>query len=175
MLYRLGDRIPVIEAEDYFIADSAAVIGSVIIKNNVGIWFNAVLRADHGVITVDENSNVQECCVLHLFPGGSINIGKGVTVTHNVTLHGCTIGDNSLVAINSVVMDNAQVGANCIVGANSLVRENTVIPEGTLFAGSPGKVIRDLTQSEIDIIKGASQFYVDNFRKFKSELVVINP
>ena len=169
MIYRLGEQVPEFRGE-YWVADNAVVLGSVILENNVSVWFNAVLRGDHEVIFVGENSNIQDGAVLHTEPGMRLTIGKYVTVGHKVMLHGCDIGNNSLIGINSVVLDGAKIGKNCLIGANSLITEGKEIPDGSLVMGSPGKVVRELSQDQIDFLQERALGYVNNARRFKKEL-----
>jgi len=174
MIYSLGERKVEIKAEDYFIAENATVIGSVIINNNVSIWFNAIIRGDNEPIEIGENTNIQDGVVVHTDEGIPMQIGQGVTIGHLAMLHGCRIGDNSLVGINAVILNNARVGANCIVGANSLIPEGKQIPEGSLVLGTPGKVIREVTDDEIKYLKLSAEHYVHNFRRFKEILRGMN-
>lgn len=171
MIYNLGDRKVEIHTEDYFIADNATVIGSVVLEQNASIWFNAVLRGDNDVITVGENSNVQDGSVLHTDGGFPLTIGKNVTIGHKVMLHGCVIGDNSLIGINAVVLNGAKIGKNCLIGANALIPEGKVIPDGSLVMGSPGKVVRDMTADQIKGLELSALHYVENFKRYKKELV----
>ena len=170
MLYSLGEDRPEILADDYFVADNATVVGKVRLQNNASIWFNAVLRGDNEWISVGENSNIQDAAVLHTDPGIPLNIGNNVTVGHKVMLHGCTIGDNSLIGINSVILNGAKIGKNCLIGANSLVTENKEIPDGSLVMGSPAKVVKTLSpEQRAQLIKSA-ETYVRNFKRFKKDL-----
>jgi len=169
MIFQLEDRTPRMNGE-YFIAEGAVVIGSVILENNASIWFNAVIRGDNDLITIGEDSNVQDGSVLHTDPGVPLIIGKGVTVGHKVMLHGCTIGDNSLIGINSVILNGARIGKNCLIGANSLIPEGKEIPDGSLVMGSPGKVVRALSPEQIEGLKLSAMSYVNNFRRFKNGL-----
>lgn len=171
MIYNLGDRKIDIRAEDYFIADNATVIGSVVLEQNSSIWFNAVLRGDNDVITVGENSNVQDGSVLHTDGGFPLTIGKNVTIGHKVMLHGCIIGDNSLIGINAVVLNGAKIGKNCLIGANALIPEGKVIPDGSLVMGSPGKVVREMTADQIKGLELSALHYVENFKRYKKDLV----
>ena len=171
MIYNLGDRKVEIRTDDYFIADNATVIGSVVLEQNASIWFNAVLRGDNDVITVGENSNVQDGSVLHTDGGFPLTIGKNVTIGHKVMLHGCVIGDNSLIGINAVVLNGAKIGKNCLVGANALIPEGKVIPDGSLVMGSPGKVVREMTADQIKGLELSALHYVENFKRYKKELV----
>ncbi len=169
MIYRLGEQVPEFRGE-YWVADNAVVLGSVILENNASVWFNAVLRGDHEIIFVGENSNIQDGSVLHTEPGMPLTIGNCVTVGHKAMLHGCDIGNNSLIGINSVVLDGAKIGKNCLIGANSLITEGKEIPDGSLVMGSPGKVVRELSQDQIDFLQERALGYVNNFRRFKKEL-----
>ncbi|MDG1207481.1 MAG: gamma carbonic anhydrase family protein [Pseudomonadales bacterium] len=171
MIYNLGDRKVEIRTEDHFIADNATVIGSVVLEHNASIWFNAVLRGDNDVITVGENSNVQDGSVLHTDGGFPLTIGKNVTIGHKVMLHGCIIGDNSLIGINAVVLNGAKIGKNCLIGANALIPEGKVIPDGSLVMGSPGKVVREMTAEQIKGLELSAMHYVENFKRYKRELV----
>lgn len=171
MIYNLGDRKVEIRTDDYFIADNATVIGSVVLEQNASIWFNAVLRGDNDVITVGENSNVQDGSVLHTDGGFPLTIGKNVTIGHKVMLHGCVIGDNSLIGINAVVLNGAKIGKNCLIGANALIPEGKVIPDGSLVMGSPGKVVREMTADQIKGLELSALHYVANFKRYKKELV----
>ena len=171
MIYNLGDRKVEIRTDDYFIADNATVIGSVVLEQNSSIWFNAVLRGDNDVITVGENSNVQDGSVLHTDGGFPLTIGKNVTIGHKVMLHGCVIGDNSLIGINAVVLNGAKIGKNCLIGANALIPEGKVIPDGSLVMGSPGKVVREMTADQIKGLELSALHYVENFKRYKKELV----
>ena len=171
MIYNLADRKLEILGDNYFIADSASVIGSVVMHQNASIWFGAVLRGVNDVITIGENSNVQDLSVLHVDPGFPLTIGKNVTVGHKVMLHGCEIGDNSLVGINSVILNGAKIGKNCLIGANSLISENKVIPDGSLVMGSPGKVVKQLTEDQMKGLEMSALHYVENFKRYKRDLV----
>jgi carbonic anhydrase/acetyltransferase-like protein (isoleucine patch superfamily) len=170
MLYTLGDIAVQIKGEDYFVAESATVIGNVVLENNASVWFNAVIRGDNALITIGENSNIQDCSVLHSDEGVPLTIGKNVTVGHKVMLHGCTVGDNSLIGINAVILNNAKIGKNCLIGANTLIPEGKVIPDGSLVMGSPGKVVRELSQEQQAMLLLSAETYVKNFKRYKLEL-----
>lgn len=172
MIYQLGDRVPEMKG-DFFVADNAMVIGSVVLEHNASVWFGAVIRGDNALITVGENSNVQDGSVLHTDPGLPLTIGKGVTVGHKVMLHGCTIGDNSLIGINAVVLNGAVIGKNCLIGANSLIPEGKEIPDGSLVMGSPGKVVRELSAEQISGLEMSAHSYVKNGKRFREELKAI--
>ncbi|HEX6592789.1 MAG TPA: gamma carbonic anhydrase family protein [Moraxellaceae bacterium] len=169
MRYSLGDRR--IETRgDFFIADSADVIGSVVLENNASIWFNAVVRGDCDTITIGENSNVQDGSVLHADIGVPLVIGRNVTVGHKVMLHGCSIGDNSLIGINAVILNGARIGRYCIIGANALIPEGKEIPDFSLVMGSPGKVVREVGEAQRAMLEMSALHYVENFKRFKREL-----
>ena len=171
MIYQLEDRR--VRAEgDYWIADTASVIGSVLLRHNASVWFGAVLRGDLDTIKVGENSNIQDLSVLHTDPGYPLDIGRFVTVGHQVTLHGCTIGDNTLIGIKAVIMNGAKVGANCLIGAGTLITEGKEIQDGSLVMGVPGKVVRPLTLEQIAELPLSAQRYVDNFKRYKQGLSV---
>ncbi len=170
MIYSLGERKLEIKGDDYFIAENATVIGSVVIHNDVSIWFNAVLRGDNEPLVIEEGSNIQDAVVIHTDEGVPFRIGKGVTVGHQAMLHGCDIGDNSLVGINSVVLNHAKIGKNCIIGANCLITHGKEIPDNSMVLGSPGKVVREVTEEEIEYLRFSAEHYVGNFKRFKKEL-----
>ena len=169
MLYALEDRIPQIAA-DAWVADNASVIGSVQLAAGSSVWFNCVLRGDNDDLIVGENSNVQDGSVLHTDPGLKLIIGRGCTIGHQVMLHGCSIGDNSLVGIQSVVLNRAVIGKNSMVGAGSLVPEGKQFPDGVLLMGSPAKVVRELTAPEIQMLQYVSQLYVKNAQRYRGKL-----
>ena len=169
-MYALGEQRVQFEGEDWFVADSATVVGSVTLKNNVSVWFNAVVRGDNDSITIGENTNIQDGAVLHVDPDMPLLIGRGVTVGHMAMLHGCTVGDNTLIGIKAVVMNTAVVGKNCIIGANSLVTEGKVIPDNSLVVGSPAKVIRSVTDEEIGRLHYAADSYVKKLKRYRSSL-----
>ena len=152
--------------ENNWIAPNATVIGDVILKKNSSVWFNAVLRGDIESITIGEGSNIQDGSVLHTDPGYPLTIGSGVTVGHMVILHGCFIADDSLIGIGSTVLNNAKIGKNCIVGAKTLITENKIISGNSLIIGSPGKIIRQITDDEINHIKENAKRYIENWKKY---------
>ena len=170
MLYELGERRVTLEGDGHFIADNATLIGSVVLKSHASVWFNVVIRADNDVITVGEGSNVQDASVLHTDEGIRLNIGRNVTVGHKVMLHGCDIGDNSLIGINAVVLNNARIGRNCIIGANALVPENKEIPDNSLVMGSPGRVVKELTEEQVRMLAHGAEHYVSNARRYREQL-----
>lgn len=169
MLYTLEARRPKI-AEGCFVADNAIVIGSVTLEANASVWFNCVIRGDCDDLIVGEGSNVQDGSVLHTDIGIKLKIGKGVTVGHMAMLHGCEVGDNTLIGIKAVVLNRAKIGKNCIIGAGSLVTEGKEIPDGSMVMGVPGKVVRPLTPAEIQMITLSAQGYVANGKRFRDGL-----
>jgi carbonic anhydrase/acetyltransferase-like protein (isoleucine patch superfamily) len=169
VLLQLDDR-RVRARGEYWVADNAVVIGSVLLENNASVWFNAVLRGDAELITVGENSNVQDGAVLHTDPGCPLVIGRNVTIGHKVMLHGCEIGDNSLIGINAVVLNRAKIGRNCLIGANALITEGKEIPDNSMVLGSPAKVVRQLTEQEVAGLALSARHYVENARRFRDGL-----
>ncbi len=169
MIYSLGDRKVEFKG-DYWVADTASVMGSVVFENNASVWWGAVIRGDNDVITIGENSNIQDLSVLHTDPGIPLTIGSNVTVGHKVMLHGCTIGDGSLIGINAVILNGAKIGKGCLIGANSLIPEGKEIPDGSLVMGSPGKVVRELSEEQQQGLLMSAQSYVNNFKRFKADL-----
>ena len=174
MIYRLGQWIPECH-EDTWVAENASVIGRVKLAAGVSIWFNAFLRGDGDDIVIGENSNIQDGSVLHVDPGSPLNVGPNVTVGHQVMLHGCTIGEGSLIGINAVVLNGAKIGKGCLIGANALIPEGKEIPDGSLVMGSPGKVVRTLSEEQMAGLRASAAHYVDNGRRFKRELEAIDP
>ncbi|MGH6971578.1 MAG: gamma carbonic anhydrase family protein [Caulobacteraceae bacterium] len=172
--YRLDDRAPILpEDGEYWIAPNAVVAGHVILKKNASIWFGAVLRGDNEAITVGENSNVQDNSVLHTDMGQPLTIGANVTVGHMVMLHGCTIGDGSLIGIGSVVLNGAKIGKNCLVGAGALVTEGKEFPDGSMILGSPAKVVRQLAPEQAARMGQGALHYVRNWQRFKAGLAAV--
>jgi carbonic anhydrase/acetyltransferase-like protein (isoleucine patch superfamily) len=170
LIYGLDDRVPVLEGDGQFIADNATLVGNVRLKSNASVWFNAVLRGDNDWIVVGANSNIQDAAVLHADPGIPLHIGDFVTAGHTVMLHGCTIGDNSLIGIGSIILNHAKVGKNSIVGANSLITEGKEFPDGVLIVGSPAKVVRELDDEEIRHNNWSAEHYVENGRRYLTQL-----
>ncbi len=166
MIHQLGDKKIKREGENW-IADSAKVIGDIHLKNNSSIWFGAVLRGDIENITVGEGSNVQDNSVIHTDPGCPVIIGSGVTIGHMVMLHGCLIDNESLIGIGAIILNKAKIGKHCIIGANSLITENKEIPDRSLVMGSPGKVIREVTDAEIKSVQENGKRYVNNWKNFE--------
>ena len=169
MIYALGDRRLETRGE-HWIAETAVVVGDVLLEENASIWWGAVLRGDNERITVGRNSNVQDGSVLHTDMGSPLVIGADVTVGHMVMLHGCTIGDGSLVGIGAVVLNNAKIGKNCIIGAKALIPEGKEIPDNSLVMGAPGKIVRELTDTHREMLVQGASHYVENARRYRTKL-----
>lgn len=170
MLYRLDERCPELRGEQHFIADNASVIGQVILENNVSVWFNAVLRGDNDTIHIGANSNIQDGAVLHTDHGRPLAVAANVSVGHQAMLHGCTIGEGSLIGIKATILDRSIIGRNCLIGANTLITEGKVIPDNSLVIGSPGKVVRTLTGAEIDALLANARHYVELIARYTDGL-----
>ena len=153
--------------KDSWAASNAVLIGKVILEKNSNVWFNVVLRGDIEPITIGEGSNVQDGSVFHTDPGCPVTLGKNVTVGHMVMLHGCEIDSDTLIGIGSTILNKTKIGKNCIIGANTLIPENKIIPDRSLVLGSPGKVIRQVTDKEVEEIKENAKHYVENYKKYK--------
>jgi carbonic anhydrase/acetyltransferase-like protein (isoleucine patch superfamily) len=171
-VYQLDTLTPRL-AETAWIADSAQVIGNVELAEGVSVWFGAILRGDNDLMRIGRNSNVQDGSMLHSDAGSPLTVGENVTVGHHVMLHGCTIGDGSLIGIKSVVLNGAKIGRNCLVGAGSLVTEGKEFPDGSMIMGAPAKVVRELTPEQIEGLRRSAQHYVDNAKRFGAGLAKI--
>jgi carbonic anhydrase/acetyltransferase-like protein (isoleucine patch superfamily) len=170
MMYSLSDQDIELKGEGHFIADSAQLIGNVILHSNVSVWFNVVIRADNDLISIGENSNVQDGAILHTDPGFKLNVGKGVTIGHKAMLHGCEVGDYTLVGINAVVLNGAKIGKHCLIGANTLIPEGMVIPDGSMVVGSPGKIKKELTDNQKKQLEFSAAHYVHNSKRYQQDL-----
>lgn len=171
MIYAIGERRVEVKGE-FWVADSAQVMGSVVLGNNVSVWFNAVIRADMDTITIGDNTNIQDGAVLHVDLGVPLHIGEGVTVGHKAMLHGCTVGDYSLIGINAVVLNNVKIGKNCIIGANALVPEGMEIPDNSLVLGSPAKVVKQVSEKQQKLFQLSAMHYVAQSQFYKANLTV---
>lgn len=167
-IYQLEDDIPQVHATAW-VADSAEVVGRVTLGENASIWYGAVLRGDNDRISVGANSNVQDGSVLHTDNGVPLTIGNDVTIGHQVMLHGCSIGDGSLVGIQSIVLNGAKIGRNCLVGAGSLVTEGKEFPDGVLIVGRPAKVVRELTPEQIANLQRSAAHYVHQAQRHATQ------
>jgi len=172
-LYRIGDDAPRV-APDAWVADSATVVGRVALAAGANVWYGAVLRGDNEWITIGERSNIQDGSVLHTDMGAPLTLGADVTVGHQAMLHGCTVGDNSLVGIQAVVMNGARIGRNCIVGAGALVTEGKEFPDNSLIVGSPAKAIRTLTDEQVTRLRMSAAHYVANAARHRETVVRID-
>ncbi len=168
-LYELDGVAPRV-AETAWVADSAEVMGNVVLGDNASIWFGAVLRGDNETLTIGAGTNVQDGSVLHSDHGQPLTLGERVTVGHKVVLHGCTVGDESLIGIGAVVLNGARIGKNCLVGAGALVTEGKEFPDGSMILGSPAKAVRQLTPEQMEGLRKSAQTYIDNARRFRAGL-----
>ena len=173
MIYQLAKHRPSID-DSCFVAPTAAVIGRVTLKANASIWFNVVIRADCDDVFVGENTNIQDGSILHVDENFPLILGKNVTVGHKVMLHGCTVGDNSLIGMNAVVLNGAKIGNNCLIGANALVTEGMEVPDGHMALGSPAKVVKALDDITMGLLKLSASHYVNNAQFFDENLVQLD-
>ncbi|GGU67789.1 hypothetical protein GCM10009504_25890 [Pseudomonas laurentiana] len=169
MKYRLGD-LRVEAHPQSWAAPTATLIGKVRLQAGASVWFGAVLRGDNELIDIGENSNVQDGTVMHTDMGSPLTIGKGVTIGHNAMLHGCTVGDYSLIGINAVILNGVRIGKHCIIGANALIPEGKEIPDGSLVMGSPGKIVRELTEAQMKMLEANAAHYVHNAQRYARDL-----
>jgi len=170
MKFDLGENSVQTEGDDFYIAENAVVLGKVKLCKDASVWFGAVLRGDTEPITIGEGSNVQDCCVIHTDIGFPVEIGKDVTIGHQVILHGCTIGDGSLIGISAVVLSGAKIGSGCLIASNALVTEGMKVPDGSVVMGSPGKIKGSLDEGRKNGLLLSAQHYVQNYKRFKLEL-----
>lgn len=170
MIFELDGLRVDADPERCFIAHNATVIGAVTLGDNVSIWFNAVLRGDTDAIVIGADTNIQDGAVVHADPGSPARIGRGVTVGHKAVVHGCTVGDHSLIGINAVVLNGARIGSHCIIGANALIPEGREIPDGSLVLGAPGRVARTLSAEQRKQLEGMAAHYVENGRRYRAGL-----
>ncbi|RJG10244.1 gamma carbonic anhydrase family protein [Pseudomonas cavernicola] len=170
MKYRLGQSSVDVHP-DSWVAPNATLVGKVKLEPGASVWFNVVLRGDNELIHIGENSNVQDGTVMHTDMGYPLSIGKGVTIGHNAMLHGCSVGEYSLIGINAVVLNGAKIGKYCIIGANALIGEGKEIPDGSLVMGSPGKVVRELTEAQKKMLEASAAHYVHNAQRYARDLV----
>ena len=173
-VYSLGAAAPTLPAQgEYWIAPTASVMGNVILKKNASIWWGAIARGDNDPITIGENSNVQDGSVLHTDLGVPLTIGANVTIGHMVMLHGCTIGDGSLIGIGSVVLNGAKIGKNCLISAGALITEGKEIPDNSMVMGAPGKVVREVSEHHTMILQASALHYVENWKRYVRDLKVV--
>lgn len=170
-IFALGSIEPELPSDNaYWIAPTASVIGRVRLERNASIWFGAVLRGDNELILIGEGSNVQDGCVLHTDMGYPLTIGRHCTIGHQAILHGCTVGDNSLVGMGASVLNGARIGKNCLIGAHALIAENKEIPDNSMVLGMPGKVVKQLGPEVAARLRDAAAHYVQNWQRFNAEL-----
>ncbi|MDO5625307.1 MAG: gamma carbonic anhydrase family protein [Pseudomonadota bacterium] len=168
-VYEVDGKVPQVDSTAW-IADSAEVMGHVTLGPDASVWFGCVLRGDTESMSIGEGSNIQDLSVLHADVGQPLTVGKHVTVGHKVMLHGCTIGDESLIGIGAVVLNGAKIGKHCLVGAGALVTEGKEFPDGSMIVGAPAKLVRQLTPEQIEGLKMSAQHYIDNARMFRATL-----
>ena len=170
-LYAIADAVPQTPASgNFWVAPTASVMGRVILKENASVWYGAVIRGDNDPIEIGENSNIQDGSILHTDIGFPLTVGKNVTVGHRVMLHGCTIGDGSLIGIGSTLLNGVKIGKNCIIGAHALIPEGKEIPDNSLVMGAPGKVVKQVSDHQIQVIKMSALHYVENWKRHKTSL-----
>ena len=169
-LFAIGERKPRLVGEHHYIAHDATLVGDITLENNVNVWFQVVIRAENDRIHIGEGCNIQDGSVLHVDPGYPLTLARHVSIGHKVMLHGCSIGEGTLVGINSVIMNGAKIGRGTLIGANTLIAEGKEIPDGVLVLGSPGKIVRALTQEEKDHLLGIATGYVERSRFYKQNL-----
>ncbi|MBV1927045.1 MAG: gamma carbonic anhydrase family protein [Rhodobacteraceae bacterium] len=172
-IYALNGVTPQLD-DDTWVAPDANVIGNVVLEQGVSIWFGATMRADHEEIRIGVGSNVQESTVMHVDPGYPLSIGKNCTIGHKVMLHGCTIGDNTLIGMGATVLNGAKIGNNCLIGAGALITENKVIPDGSLVMGAPGKIVREMDEQALAMLPRAAGNYQKNMKMFRETLKVVD-
>ncbi len=172
--YSLDGIAPQLPEEGaYWIAPGAAVIGKVKLERNASVWFGAVVRGDNELITIGENSNIQDGAVLHTDAGLEMVIGRNCTVGHKAILHGCTIGENTLIGMGAGILNRAQIGRNCLIGANALITEGKVIPDNSLVMGQPGKIMGELNEEAIARLTKSAEGYVRNWQRFAKGLTPV--
>ncbi|MCD9147848.1 gamma carbonic anhydrase family protein [Pseudophaeobacter flagellatus] len=171
-LYALGMHQPQLHA-DTWVAPDANLIGQVVLEAAASVWFGATIRADHEEIRICGGANVQENVVMHVDAGFPLTVGKNCTIGHKVMLHGCTIGENSLIGMGATILNGAKIGKNCLIGAGALITENKVIPDNSLVMGAPGKVVRELSEAQAQTLTQSALHYQDNMRRFRNELRAI--
>jgi|TARA_B110000902_G_C14129576_1_gene521456 carbonic anhydrase/acetyltransferase-like protein (isoleucine patch superfamily) len=171
-IYVLGDDAPQMHVDTWVAAD-ANLIGKVVMEEGSSVWFCSTLRADHEIILVGAGTNVQENTVMHVDRGYPLAIGTNCTIGHKVMLHGCTIGNNTLIGMGATILNGAKIGNNCLIGAGALITEGKVIPDGSLVMGAPGKVVRQLDDQAIKMLEASALHYQENMRRFRDTLKAI--
>lgn len=170
MKYALGDLKVQTDGDNYWIAPNAAVIGNVVLKKDASVWFGATVRADNDVITIGEGTQIQDGSVLHADPGFPLTIGDHCTVAHMAMLHGCTIGDGTMIGIGAVVLNGAKIGKNCIIGGKALISEGKEIPDNSLVMGIPGKVVKEVSDAQKEMLARIPPHYVERWKRYKTEM-----
>lgn len=174
MKYSLDGKAPQLRGDGHYIAPNAAVIGNVILEAGASVWFSVVIRGDNEPIHIGAGSNIQDGTVCHSDPEFPLTVGANVTVGHNATIHGCSIGDGTLVGINAVVLNGAKVGKNCVIGANSLVPEGMEIPDGSLVMGVPARIKRELSAEQQEVFSHNAEHYIENAERYAAGLEVVD-
>ena len=170
-VYALGDRTPKFpDSGNYWVAPDAQLMGAIILEENASVWFGAILRGDNEPITIGVNSNVQDGSVMHTDIGFPLTLGKNVTVGHQAMLHGCTVGDNSLIGIGATILNGAKIGNNCLIGAHALVGEGKEIPDNSMVLGMPGKIVRELDENNGKMMIASAEHYVENWKRYQRDL-----
>jgi len=172
-LYALGDVAPEVVAGRYWVAPTASVIGRVRLAADVSVWWGAVLRGDMDLIDIGEGTNIQDGAILHTDAGIPLLLGAHVTVGHRVMLHGCTVGEGSLIGIGATVLNGARIGRNCLIGAHALVTERTEVPDGSLVLGAPAKVVRPVSEGQLQVLRGSGPHYVHNAERYRAQLRLV--
>jgi carbonic anhydrase/acetyltransferase-like protein (isoleucine patch superfamily) len=168
-VFELDGVRPELDPESW-VAENAIVVGRVTMLKNSSVWFGATIRGDNDPVVIGEGSNIQDGSVLHTDVGVPLTIGKNVTVGHMVMMHGCEVGDNSLIGIGSIILNNVRIGKNCLIGANSLVTEGKVIPDNSVVMGAPGKVVREVSEQQVQMMIGGSHHYIENWKRYAKGL-----
>jgi carbonic anhydrase/acetyltransferase-like protein (isoleucine patch superfamily) len=172
MIYRLGNASPILKGNNY-VAPNAAVIGDVVLEQNANVWWGVTIRGDNNTITLGENVNIQDGAVLHTDDGVTLHLEKDVSVGHMAMLHGCTVKEGSLIGIRAVVLNNAVIGRECLIGAGTLISEGKVIPDRSLVLGAPGRVVRQLSDDEVKMIRWIAQHYVETAERYRDTLAEV--
>jgi len=171
MIYTLGEKSLKTDGDDFYVAPTAAVIGDVTLMKDASIWFGSTLRGDNDPIVIGEGSSVQDGCVLHTDPGFPLTLGASVSIGHMVMLHGCTIGDGTLVGIGAIILNGAVIGRNCLIGAGALITEGKTIADNSVVLGAPARVVRQVTERDREVIARAAPHYVARYKKYKEQLI----
>jgi len=171
-VFKIGNKAPT-TSTNFYLAPGAMIIGDVQIGQDVSIWFNAVIRGDNDSISIGDGTNIQDLAMLHVDPGHPLVLGKRVTVGHKAMLHGCSVGDGSLIGMNAVVLNDAVIGRGCLIGANALVKEGMQIPDGSLVLGSPGKVVKQIDEKAQTMMAAGAQHYIDKIVPYRDGLQTI--